>query len=351
MIMHQKTISGFLFSLLILPLGLFSAPQESDVVKLPKMSVSTWVPVQRVGEHHMVEPRFGAAAVVVEGKVYVIGGQDDEGVVSDTVECFDPDTGSSKIVAKLKRARFFHGVAAVGSRIFIIGGQNNQRYRGTERTMMVPFDVEPSVEIYDTKTGEMGAGPRMLSPRASFGCVAVGNLVYAIGGDTEDRRCSRRMEVLDTTTLTWAELPPMPTIRSAPAVVVPGDFIVMAGGFDGRTARREVEAFNTKTKTWHVQAPLEKDISAHCLVFYRKHLLAFGDYAQTNVITSYNLATKTTEQFELKYTPARHATAVGIGDKIYIFGGRIGRQSPGMNLIQVFECVTGKAENPKGTAK
>lgn len=344
---------------------------SSSVVKLPEVSVSTWVPVKKVGEYALLEPRFGPAAAVVDGKIYVFGGMNGVDAISNTIECFDPATKSSSIVGRMKRERCFHQVAVVGSKCFIFGGYNGTKLREPMRWMM-PFEVEASVEIFDTKDGSLVWGPEMPEPRVMFGCVSDGKKIYVVGGDVrvttldssikrpvadrffrlKDRvnvikeyrsmSATRSMAALDLQSMAWEPMPPMPTYRECSAAWVPGSSIVVLGGYDGHSARREVESFDTRTKTWHVQPILSERVSANSLVYCGSHLLSFGDYDSPGTITAYDLETKTSEKLELRYTPARHGAVVASEGRIFVIGGKRYANSACLAIVQVFDYIPKK---------
>jgi N-acetylneuraminic acid mutarotase len=72
----------------------------------------------------MQEGRSGYAAAVVDGKIYVCGGEVlvQPYFVRDTAEVFDPASNSWRFIAKLPGP--LHGTGAVGymGRMFVFGG-------------------------------------------------------------------------------------------------------------------------------------------------------------------------------------------------------------------------------------
>jgi hypothetical protein len=78
-------------------------------------------------------PRAGFGAAVIDGRIYVAGGEqlaglaDGNAQVVDSVEVFDPETGTWEIVTTLPRP--LHGMPVIGldGALYVIGGQ---RYGG-----------------------------------------------------------------------------------------------------------------------------------------------------------------------------------------------------------------------------
>jgi len=63
---------------------------------------------------------FGAAAA--NGKIYAIGGIDDNGGVLDTVDVYDPSSNSWSTAASMPTARSAFAAAAVNGKIYAMGG-------------------------------------------------------------------------------------------------------------------------------------------------------------------------------------------------------------------------------------
>jgi len=65
--------------------------------------------------------RSGIAAAVLDGKIFVVGGEAPTGTFSQ-VEAYDPVTDTWTAWAPMPTARHGLGAAAVGGRIFVISG-------------------------------------------------------------------------------------------------------------------------------------------------------------------------------------------------------------------------------------
>ncbi len=67
------------------------------------------------------------------GKLYIIGGFDDDKVRYDTrLLSLDIDTGETIALSSLANARTHLGVATSGGRIFVFGGYNNEEMSNCE---------------------------------------------------------------------------------------------------------------------------------------------------------------------------------------------------------------------------
>jgi RNA polymerase sigma factor (sigma-70 family) len=120
----------------------------------------------------MPTARGGLCTVVVNGKIYVIGGFDPIQRIAcfSTVEEYDPVKDTWKKKSDMPTARFWLSVCAVGTKIYAMGGMNK------------PGSALTTVEIYDTLTDTWTKGVDMQIPRCAFSASVVGGKIYSIGG-------------------------------------------------------------------------------------------------------------------------------------------------------------------------
>lgn len=91
----------------------------------------------------MPRPRAGASAVTLDGKILLIGGLIPGNQVTDTVDEFDPATGTWTPREPMNVPRFSFAATDVDGLIYVIGGEN-----------LSPGPTAPylsSVEVYDPK--------------------------------------------------------------------------------------------------------------------------------------------------------------------------------------------------------
>lgn len=336
---------------------------------LPALKVAANVPLIKVAEHRMREPRFATAAIAYRGAIYIAGGLNSNGTTSKTIERFDIATGRTEIVAQLRVGRLWHCAVVVDDKLYVLGGNTfgaapnslkavsgiiaaaRKEGGGVPPSLMETgrHDLERSVEIIDLATGTVALGPPMPDARNQFGCVYAGGKIYVLGGVRDDRgrrTITNTTLVLDLASKQWRSGPPMPQIRAGSAVLVDGGFIVAPGGYNGTRAIREVDVFNPRNETWSTIPELCSGMSAHSTVFLGQHMFLFGAYDNPELLLAYNLKTKTSETFTLGYTATRHTAVVVCDGLIYVIGGRANRDSDPMDLIQVFAPTKSVARSP-----
>lgn len=191
----------------------------SDIYALSPDSQSWY----RVG--NMSSPRAGMGVAELNGKLYVIGGQDDESYYLDKVEVYDPQTGSCFIKASIPTARSGLSVAAVNGKIYAIGGYGGDGYLNT-------------VEEYDPSTNRWTHKSSMQIPRESAAVAVVNGKIYVMGGVVYVPAPYNRylaldiVEEYDPQTDTWSIVESMPTERYGFGAAAVGNKIYAIGGYN-----------------------------------------------------------------------------------------------------------------------
>jgi N-acetylneuraminic acid mutarotase len=127
--------------------------------------------------------RNSAASVVVDDRIYVIGGREfslaaDGSAVQEnvaTVEVYEPATDEWETVAPLPEARGGLAAAVHDGSIYVFGGEQHNP------DPMVYDDVWR----YDPEADEWAAVGNLPTPRHGLGAATVGDVIYTFGGGTE----------------------------------------------------------------------------------------------------------------------------------------------------------------------
>ena len=123
----------------------------------------------------MMTPRAGAAAVTVDGKIYVIGGVfgNLHNAPLPVVEAYDPVTDTWTRKANMPTARMFLSASVVGGRIYAIGGG------------VWSEAIYSTVEVYDPATDRWTRESDMPTARHMHSASVVSGRIYVIGGTRE----------------------------------------------------------------------------------------------------------------------------------------------------------------------
>ena len=115
-------------------------------------------------------PREHLAVTAAEGKVYVIAGRWD-GALKDTNLVADSTSGQWRALAPMPTARGGTAGGVVNGRIYVAGGE-----------AFDPTRTFAQVEVYDPATDAWSKSPDLPTPRHGLAVQGVGDTLYVIGG-------------------------------------------------------------------------------------------------------------------------------------------------------------------------
>ncbi len=166
----------------------------------------------------MPERRAAAGAAAVDGKLYVAGGVDGDGLAR-TMLVYEPSSAAWSTAAGPPTAREHLGVAGARTRLFVVGG----------RTGGIGSNLD-AAEAYSPRDRSWTKLPRMPTARGGTAAAASSNgFVVAAGG--EATTTFDEVEAFDLRAGRWVSLPPMPTARHGLGVAAIGTTVfVIAGG-------------------------------------------------------------------------------------------------------------------------
>ncbi len=162
--------------------------------------------------------RHGVAAGVIDGKIYVVGGQTGSNSTT-TFDIYDPGTDTWSMGAAMPTSRTDVAVAVVGGNLYAIGGNDPsgggnlstvEMYdpiadQWTTKSSPTTFDgstlavavingqiiatadggMPATTEVYDPAADTWSIKMEMPTPRRSAGAAALNGAIYVIGGSGE----------------------------------------------------------------------------------------------------------------------------------------------------------------------
>lgn len=164
--------------------------------------------------------RGSANAAVINGKIHVIGGAGLHPNSKETAahparahravathEVYDPATNSWESRSPMPTARNHAAAGVVNGKIYIIGGRIGSAFITTASNTDI-------VEEYDPATDQWGAlkAPMPGGPRSASGWGTHNGRIYVAGGESRSSQTNstfRRVEAYDPATNSWSTLPPM----------------------------------------------------------------------------------------------------------------------------------------------
>lgn len=223
----------------------------------------------------LLVPRQELATAVLNGKIYVIAGYDEDGRSTNTVQVYNPATDSWALAQPLPVSNNHNSAAVAAGKLYAFGGVSNTTYVydpinnswssvattnfGHAETAAVGvindkiymaggFSANTALEVFDPATNTWTALAPMSVARNHCGGGVINGKFYVVGGRGSPQ-APTALEVYDPQTNNWTTLSSMPTGRSGLAVgVVNGELYVIGGELPN--IHGEVEVYNPASNSW-----------------------------------------------------------------------------------------------------
>jgi N-acetylneuraminic acid mutarotase len=162
------------------------------------------------------DARGGHAAVVLDGRIHVLGGGNSESTISDHT-MYDPATDTWTKLAPLPRSEGSPAAVVADGKIHAIGGRSG-------------FSDFGDVYIFDPLVGTWSEGPS-IEPRGTAGAVLYCNAIYLFGGESQSAQKNLQDVLrLDLRQNVWQSVTPMPMARKFARAVNFMDAVYIVGG-------------------------------------------------------------------------------------------------------------------------
>ena len=156
----------------------------------------------KVGD--MPENRFAHTVDELAGKIYVIGGVHTEtSTYPRTALVYDRSSGEwTQIPLCNNKIRNCHTSCVIDGKLYVIGGNDSSM-------------IVSTMDMFDPNTGEWVSKNSMSTYRGLTACASIEGKIYVMGGMRQlgDYAGLSTVEVYNTTNDTWTQLADMPTKR------------------------------------------------------------------------------------------------------------------------------------------
>jgi N-acetylneuraminic acid mutarotase len=187
----------------------------------------------------MPTPRTEVTAAVLEDDIYVIGGFDEFGQVTDIVEVYNIANNTwGNAAAPLPEPLHHTAASSYNGKIYVAGGYT------------APWSPSNKLFIYDPVQNSWEEVRPMPTARGALNVNFVNGILYAIGGSLDRPLDSN--EAYDPSSDTWTSKALMPTARHhAGSAVVDGKIFVIGGRISGSLENISVnEAYDPEQDIW-----------------------------------------------------------------------------------------------------
>ena len=309
---------------------------EDKISTLPALSVTLpTLPTAASG--------IGTAAVGT--KIYLFGGYSSMTGNLDTIQVFDTTNNTiSTLSTKLPNAADGMGIAAVGTKIYLFGGHyfnssNSSVYLNT-------------IQVFDTTNNTLSTLPTTLpTPTTDMGAAAVGTKIYLFGGENWSGSNHYRfntIRVFDTTNNTISTLSTtLPEKTSSMGIAAVGTRIYLFGGYyfnssNSTATLNTIQVFDTTDNTILTPLATLSNTTTESVIHTATvgtNIYLFGvDKGSYDTIQLFDTVNSTISTFATtSLTAASGIGTAAVGTKIYLFGGDSNTAS--LNTIQVFDTT------------
>jgi non-specific serine/threonine protein kinase len=166
----------------------------------------------------MPAPRSQGAAVAIGGRIVVVGGAQNDRLVSPTY-VYDTATDRWTTAAPIPTPRDHLGGAALDGRVCAVGGRRLSLLQNLA-----------TFECYDPAADRWQSMADAPTARGGIGAATIGSRLFVAGGEQPLGTFSE-VDVFDASAAKWTHAPALPTARHGLGVVAVGSTLyVMSGG-------------------------------------------------------------------------------------------------------------------------
>ncbi|XP_077292019.1 kelch-like protein 24 [Arctopsyche grandis] len=180
----------------------------------------------------MNKKRFNATSVIINERIFVIGGDDMKSRV-DTIEEYNIIENSWKIVASMIESRYRHASVVYKGKIYVFGG--------------ISDDYLSSVEEYDPNSNQWTKLSPMKWKRRNFTAVVVNDSIYCIGGHNY-MGIVGQVEKFDPRSNSWTEVSNMPVKDYGFQAIYHNEKIICFGGM----RNSKIQVYDPAKNTWQI---------------------------------------------------------------------------------------------------
>ena len=269
------------------------------------------------------------ATGVLDGKVHVLGGYDENRSSTATVEVYNPATNTWTSSHPLPFPVNHNAAAVAGGKLYSFGAGAGQT-----------FVYNPSNNSWVARASSHYVHSRT----AAVG--VIDNKIYVAGGGGTPSQ--RELEVYDPVGNTWTVKAPMSVPRNhCGGGVIDGKFYVV-GGRAGLGSTNALEVYDPQTNTWSTRAPMPTARSGVAAAVVNNELWVFGGEEADSLhaeVEVYNPVSNSWRQLPDMPLPRHGIWASVIGNKIYIPGGGAAAGFAATNTNQIFTVSTSTEVN------
>jgi len=269
-------------------------------------------------------PRQEIPHAVLDGKIYVVGGFDEDRLATNVMEVYDPSANTWSLARALPESMHHLGLATANGKLYVLGGYLGDGFTPTNRV----FEYDPATDEWTEKTP-------MPTARGAHVAVTVDDKIYVIGGAASGVALGTN-QMYDPATDTWTIRRAMPSAREHLAATLWDGRIYVIGGRTpsnvGPTNVGTLEVYDPVTDAWESLQGMPTARGGLAAAALHDKIYVFGGefpgvFSQNE---EYDPATDSWRPMEPMPVPRHGIGAVAVADTIFIIGGG---PEPGFGVI------------------
>ncbi len=257
----------------------------------------------------MFTPRSRAGAALIDGRLYVVGGENGGGDTA-VLEMYDPAYDAWQSLPSRPAAARGAAAAALGEQLYISGGCAGEQ-------------ALDRLDRYDPATQAWAAAPRLPKPRCGHAAAAFAGRLFLFGG-WDGVAAVDTLFIFDPASNGWEEGHRLPAPRAFAAVLLLEKQIYLLGGHDGSQQRAEMWVYDPVADGWSAAPPLPEARAGLAVAGEGNsiYVIGGGSGSQPHLHERFDLAAQAWSTLDSPRSgPWHHAVAAMIGPNLHIVGG------------------------------
>ncbi|CAH1265398.1 KLHL29 [Branchiostoma lanceolatum] len=233
--------------------------EEDDTVtnkaSMYSLAIERWLDLA-----DMLDARRSHGCILLNGKVYVVGGLDQHDVVMDSAEVYDPEINQWESIMPLSRAVCAAATAACQGQLYVIGGS----------TMFNPIVPINLIQCFSPETGRWKYVESSLINHIGSPAVTMDGKIYAIAGAFHNH-----VIVFDPNTNQVTRVANISIVRALHSAAMLDGKIYCTGGIrdvpEVADPYNSMECYDPETDTWTAAGKLPQALFGHrCVTVFKR---------------------------------------------------------------------------------
>jgi len=303
---------------LLVVLLLFAGAASVAVAQTPAVAHNTWT-----SGSPMPTAVWDAAVGVLEGQIYVVGGNDADGTIVADTQIYNPATNTWSTGVSLPTPLAGASGAVVKDVLYVMGGNNGSGYTN-------------GLWAFNLKTQTWSSKAAIPISLEDAGAAVENNIIYLAGGNSTQDLRSNAVYSYNPATDAWTEEAPLLVGRSEPSVRRVETTIVVT---DGYASGGDTEGYDPTTNMWTTLMPDPAGWrSWACTGHIGAKLYVVGGYFGDSLNESFNLPENTWKTLAPMPQAAMATGSAVYEGQLYCLGGTVAYWENGaLSNVQIYQ--------------